>query len=268
MRKTTASLLKKRVKNPIRRSRPFFYPRIIRPGIRKPDGSPFRKQRRKFTDIVLAVSAWVGVMGLTSSIHTIKKNERGVEKVLGEYTRTLHPGLHFTWPFFIGEVRKISTDMRTMRFSKQLVTLQGGNEGEQRVSAQVDVVVNYKVEDPYKALTAKDNYESVVSVLARTEIRNILRAFTLADANSRLRVIQFQLEGKLNDAINDWGLAIYFVDIPKISLLEIDQLQKTQPKQPEIAKMICFTIFSAIFLTSFLTGGCFALFVILALLQG
>ena len=225
------------------RERPFFHPKPVRPirknppivkpppvNPRKPRarspthhysmrplitqtrpvlGTNHQQKRGIATEVLMGAGA-VGALGVLTSLHIVRPNQRGLVEVFGKYTRTADPGLRAVWPFGIGSMEVIPMDMHKVEIPEQSIIT------KEQLNATVDAVAYYRVKDPYKARYNVDDYENTVPTLAQTTLRNVLGTFTLADANSQRQSINAKLKDELESQVTDWGMEVISVELQEI----------------------------------------------------
>ena len=126
--------------------------------------------RKYLSKILIGV---VLLIGLFSSIRAVGPEEEGVVIQLGEYNRTVQPGLNFMLPFGIERMYKIPVQ-RQLKQEFGFRTTQAGRESEYTKSGygdesmmltgdlnltDVEWVVQYRITDSYKFLFKVRNAE-------------------------------------------------------------------------------------------------------------
>ncbi|MHA2066232.1 MAG: SPFH domain-containing protein, partial [Candidatus Thorarchaeota archaeon] len=201
---------------PIKRGRPYFHSKNVRhiapvqhQERRKQRPINYMQKRGIATEVMLGMGA-VGVYGVLSGLRIVRPNQKGLVEVFGKYTRTTDPGLRLIWPFGIGKMTKMPTDMHKVDIPEQSIIT------KEQLNADVDAVAYYRVDDPYKARYNVDDYADTVPRLAQTTLRNVLGTFTLAEANSQRQMINEQLKKELDSQITEWGMVVISVELQEI----------------------------------------------------
>ncbi|MCA1778356.1 MAG: FtsH protease activity modulator HflK [Xanthomonadaceae bacterium] len=99
-----------------------------------------------FGGIAVLVVVLAAIWGVWNAIHVIDESERGVVLRLGEYSRTLMPGLNLTFPAPIETVQKVNvTQVRSIENRSRMLT------GDENL-IDLGYAVQYRVVDPEKFL--------------------------------------------------------------------------------------------------------------------
>ena len=148
--------------------------------------------RQHLLKIVLGVLV---LFGLFTSVYTIAPEEEGVVLRLGEYSRTVEPGLNFILPFGIEEMNKIPVQ-RQLKLEFGFRTVEAGQRTQYSKApyvdeslmltgdlniADVEWVVQYRIEDSYKYLFRVRNAEETLRVMAESVVRKIVGDRTVSE---------------------------------------------------------------------------------------
>jgi membrane protease subunit HflK len=148
----------------------------------------FKPPKINFRTIAVAAIV-ILVLGLfLSSWFTVKPEEVGVVIQFGKYTRTVNPGLNFKLPFGIEQVYKVPVERQLklefgFRTSQPGVktTYSGTDFQEESLmltgdlnAAEVDWIVQYRINDPYKFLFKVRNAEKTFRDINEAVMRNIV----------------------------------------------------------------------------------------------
>ncbi|KPQ18610.1 MAG: membrane protease subunit HflK [Algoriphagus marincola HL-49] len=141
--------------------------------------------RKYLSKILIGV---VLLIGLFSSIRAVGPEEEGVVIQLGEYNRTVQPGLNFMLPFGIERMYKIPVQ-RQLKQEFGFRTTQAGRESEYTKSGygdesmmltgdlnltDVEWVVQYRITDSYKFLFKVRNAEKTLRDMSESVMRKIV----------------------------------------------------------------------------------------------
>lgn len=205
--------------------------------------------------ILITALVLIGLLGAASMVHQIEPEELGVVLTFGEFTRTMDPGLRFSWPSPIQSVRKVPVQrqlkqefgFRTVRAAtrSQFDTRSFADEslmltGDLNV-AEVSWITQYRIADPYKYLfkvdrvdlTFRDMNEAVMRAVigdrSVTEVLTIGRQEIASEVEVRLQ--------KLCDSY-DTGIKVDQVvlqdvtppDAVKPSFNEVNQAQQEKER--------------------------------------
>jgi len=76
-----------------------------------------------FGGIVILIALLAGIWAAWNMVHIVDESERGVVLRLGEYSRTLSPGLKVTWPAPVETVQKVNvTQVRSIENRTRMLT--------------------------------------------------------------------------------------------------------------------------------------------------
>ncbi|MAF22273.1 MAG: FtsH protease activity modulator HflK [Roseibacillus sp.] len=189
--------------------------------------------------IVLIGFAVVGVLvGVLTSIYTIKAEEEGVVLRFGKYQSTQKPGLHFKMPFFIDKVEKVAV----LRQQKQEYGFgtpgntnrsqwSGPSEQEKEKKmvtgdlngARVDWVIQYRITEPRDYLFMVKDPDSTLRNATESVMREVVGDRTVDEVITigRQDIERESLE-KLKVLVNKYKLGV-----------SIDQIQLIDVKPPE-----------------------------------
>ncbi|MDD9892396.1 MAG: FtsH protease activity modulator HflK [Gammaproteobacteria bacterium] len=132
-----------------------------------------------------------------SSAHIIEPAERGVVTRFGRYVDTLPPGLSFTLPFPIDRVEHVDVDqVRRLGYNGTMLT-------QDENIVDLKLVVQYKVDDPYRYLFALQDPEKTIDEATASAIREVVGKskmdFVITDGRSELAEnAKFLLQEVLN----------------------------------------------------------------------
>jgi regulator of protease activity HflC (stomatin/prohibitin superfamily) len=161
--------------------------------------------------IVVAVLAIVViVLFIGRSIWLIPPaRARNVER-LGQYHKTMQPGLNFVLPL-IDQVKDL-IDLR-----EQVVSFTGQRViTEDNVVVSIDTVLFFQVTDPRAADYEIVDYTQAIEQLAATMLRSVIGSMDLEKTLTSRDRINTQLRGVLDDASGKWGIRVTRVEIRSI----------------------------------------------------
>lgn len=179
----------------------------------------YTQQRRTMWVEAAFAAAAIGVPAVISSLKVVRPYQRGLVEVFGKYTHTADPGLRAIWPFGIGKITMMPTDMQRVEIPGQSIIT------KEQLNATVHALVYFQVVDPFKARYNVDNFETTVPSLAQTTLRNVLGTFNLAEANSQRKEINDRLKEELESQIHEWGMRVVSVELQQIE--PTDRVQKS-----------------------------------------
>jgi modulator of FtsH protease HflK len=152
--------------------------------------------------------AFLGLWILFTSVHRISPQERGVVTFLGEYSRTMAPGIGFSWPSPIGGVQKV--DVENIR---EIPIPENSGEnliltGDQNV-IDLAYTVRWNISDPRLYLFQLAEPEQTIREVAESAMRAVVARVSLDDAIGAGRgQIEADVEQAMQQLLNDYGAGI------------------------------------------------------------
>jgi len=151
--------------------------------------------------------AFLAIWLIFTSVHRIGPQERGVVTFAGKYSRTLGPGIGFSFPWPIGGVTKLDVEeIRT-------ITIPGEGEnliltGDQNV---IDLAysVRWNINNPEYFLFQIANPEVTIREVAESAMRAAVARVTLDDAIGAGRSeIEQRVEQNMQQILDDYGAGV------------------------------------------------------------
>lgn len=169
--------------------------------------------------VLVAVVLWV----LFSAFHIVPPEKEGVVTRLGSYSRTVGPGVKFTWPAPIERIRLEDVRaIRTMPIGSPNATDE--NFVLTRDQSLVDLAyeVRWSVRDPELFFFQLADPEGTIREVAESSMRATVANFNLTDAIGPGRVeIEAQVQQRMQELLNQYragvsiqGIAIRQADPP------------------------------------------------------
>jgi regulator of protease activity HflC (stomatin/prohibitin superfamily) len=155
---------------------------------------------------------WIVIMaiaGLFLSIKIVRPVERGVIEFLGKYSKTGEAGLNIVVPVLF-KMYKINITERRVDIEPQSIIT------KDKLNAEVDAVVYYKVTDTKKAIYNVYNFETAVPSLAKTTLRAVIGKMTLTESNENRDQINADVERILDKQTDAWGISVIRVELQRI----------------------------------------------------
>ena len=160
----------------------------------------------KFLPAILGIAAVVwGVSGF----YTVQEAERGVVSRFGKLHEVVMPGLNWK-PTFIDSVKTVNVQLVTPLSTKGAMLTQDEN------MVQVEMTVQYRVEDPAKYLFKVDNPEDSLRQAIDSALRYVVGHMKMDDILTTGRTtVSEKTREELNKIINayDMGLAVIAVNL-------------------------------------------------------
>ena len=144
-----------------------------------------------------------------AGIRIVRPVEEGIVEFLGKYSRTASAGFNWIIPGFHKMYRVNITERRVDIDPQSIIT-------KDKLNAEVDGVVYYKVADPQKAIYQVNNFELSVPSLAKTTLRAVIGKMTLTEANENRDLINQEVEKILDREVNKWGITVVRVELQRI----------------------------------------------------
>ncbi|MCX7996958.1 MAG: SPFH/Band 7/PHB domain protein [Patescibacteria group bacterium] len=149
------------------------------------------------------------IITLFASVKIVRQNEKGIVLRLGKFKEVINPGLNFVIPYL---EQLITVDIREKVINvdpQKVIT-------KDNVTVTVDAVVYYKVIDPVKAEFEVEDFDTAVTTLAQTNLRNLIGDKTLDETFVARDTINASLREVLDEATNGWGVKVTRVEVQKI----------------------------------------------------
>ncbi len=174
---------------------------------------------------------------LYSSYFQVASYERGVVLRFGRHVRTVGQGPHAKIPF-IETVYKVETErqqkaefgFRTIEPGKVSTYQKSGFQDESLMLtgdlniADVEFVVQYRIEDPYRWLFVLQDPADTVRAVAEAEMRAVVGDQGFDEViKTRRREIEEQVRRQMNDILHQYGAGVS---------VKLVQLQDAHPPEP------------------------------------
>jgi modulator of FtsH protease HflK len=153
--------------------------------------------------LIAFLALWI----LFTSVWRIGPQERGVVTTFGYYSRTMGPGIGFSWPWPIGGVGRLDVEeIRT-------IPIPGNGEnliltGDQNV---IDLAysVRWNVKNPELYLFQIDDPEATIREVAESAMRAVVARVSLDDAIGAGRAdIEQRVEQSMQQLLDDYGSGV------------------------------------------------------------
>jgi regulator of protease activity HflC (stomatin/prohibitin superfamily) len=160
--------------------------------------------------VVALVAVVLVVVFLSRSIWLVPPaRARNVER-LGQFHKTLVPGLHLVIPMIDRVKDLIDLREQVVSFTGQRVIT------EDNVVVSIDTVLFFQVTDPRAADYEIVNYIEAIEQLAATMLRSVIGSMDLEQTLTSRDKINTLLRGVLDDASGKWGIRVTRVEIRSI----------------------------------------------------
>ena len=136
-----------------------------------------------------------------SGFRIVQEYERSVVFRLGRYSRVAGPGLFWIIP--LAEwTTKVDLRTRTVDIERQETITKDS------VTANVNAVLWYRIDDPKKAVIAVQNFGAAVYQVALTSLRNIIGQHALDEVLKSRDTINTSLQEIVDQSTGAWGVKI------------------------------------------------------------
>jgi len=161
------------------------------------------------------------------SIKILKQYERGVIFRLGKYLSTKGPGVVVIMPAIDNMIR-IDTRIISIDVPRQEIITRDN------VSAIVDAVVYYRIEEPSKAVVNVHNHFDSTFMIAQTTLRSVMGQAELDELLSQRDKINHEIQRIINGVTGQWGINVMLVEMKDIVLPET--MKRAMAKQAEMER--------------------------------
>jgi regulator of protease activity HflC (stomatin/prohibitin superfamily) len=159
--------------------------------------------------VIGAIIALFLIIIAITGIKIVRPFQRGLVERLGKFSREAQSGLQFIVPFF---ERMIRVDMREHFINvppQEVIT-------RDNVVVSVDAIIYYQVSDAFKVNYNVKAFEPAATMLAQTNLRNVIGELELDQTLTSREMINTKLRDTLDEATDKWGVRITRVEIKKI----------------------------------------------------
>jgi len=158
---------------------------------------------------ILVALVILGLITLMASVKIISQAHKGVVLRLGKYKALAEPGLNIILPY-IENLILVDVREKVINVEPQKVIT------KDNVTVTVDAVIYYKVVDPVKAEFEVEDFDNAATILAQTNLRNLVGDKTLDETLVARDIINTNLRDVLDDVTNNWGVKVTRVEVQKI----------------------------------------------------
>lgn len=170
--------------------------------------------------IILIVLAIV----LISFLREVKQYERGVVLTMGKFSSIRKPGWSIIVPIF-QNMYKVDLRVKAVDVPDQKVITRDN------VSASINAVIYYKVNDAARAVLEVEDYRYAISQLAQTTMRNIVGSADLDEVLAERDKLSEKIRMIIDEETDQWGLKVDNVELKDFFLPE--DMERTIAKQAE-----------------------------------
>lgn len=176
-------------------------------------------------EILLIIIAVVIVFAfLIASIKIIPEYQRAVIFKFGHLTKAKGPGLVFVAPI-INKMARVDLRVVTLTIPTQEVITRDN------VTARVNAVVMYRVEDPVQAIMSVTNYGLATSQVAQTTLRSVVGRAELDTLLAHRSDLNEDLTSSIASQTKPWGVEVPIVEIKDVEIPEM--MQRAMAREAE-----------------------------------
>ncbi len=161
---------------------------------------------------------------LLISIKQINQYQRGVKFTLGKYSGTLMPGWRIIIPVF-QSMKKVDIRVKAVDVPDQEAIT------KHNISARINAVIYYKLNDAAKAIIEVEHFRHAVSQLAQTTMRNVVGEMELDELLTNRDAASKKIKDIVDTLTDPWGISVDNVELKDITLPE--DMKRTIAKQAE-----------------------------------
>ena len=155
--------------------------------------------------VLLAVA--LAVLPAVKAVRIIPQARAANVERLGQYRRTLEPGLNFVMPFLERVKPLIDLREQVVSFEDQPVIT------EDNLVVHIDTVLFFQVTDPRAADYEIVDYAKAIEQLSATMLRSVIGSMDLEQTLTSRDRINTMLRGVLDEASGKWGIRVTRVEI-------------------------------------------------------
>jgi regulator of protease activity HflC (stomatin/prohibitin superfamily) len=144
-----------------------------------------------------------------AGIRIVRPVEAGIVEFLGKYSKTASAGFNWIIPRLHKMYRVNITERRVDIDPQSIIT-------KDKLNAEVDGVVYYKVTDAKKSIYQVQDFQLSVPSLAKTTLRAVIGKMTLTEANENRDLINQEVEKILDREVKKWGITVIRVELQRI----------------------------------------------------
>lgn len=164
------------------------------------------------------------VVVILVSIRQINEYERGVKFQLGKYISIMQPGWRLVIPIF-QTMQKVDIRVKAVDVPDQEAIT------KDNISARINAVIYYKVNEAARAVIEVENFQWAVSQLAQTTMRNVVGEMDLDELLSNREFASQKIREIVDSLTDPWGIVVENVELKDITLPE--DMKRTIAKQAE-----------------------------------
>lgn len=196
--------------------------------------------------IILTIILVAMIIFFMKAAIIVRQQEAVIIEYLGQYSKTLAPGLHFIIPFLESkrEMLKIdkqkSLDGKTysyVRYSDRIDLRETVYDfprqnviTKDNVTISINALLYFQIIDPKKAIYSIENLPEAIEKLTQTNLRNLVGQLALDETLVSRDTINDKLREVLDKATDKWGVKVNRVElqdiVPPVSIQQAMEKEK------------------------------------------
>lgn len=164
-------------------------------------------------DALLAGLTLLIVGYIVGSVKIINQGTEAIVERLGQYRRTLKPGLNFVVPL-IDTVLVESTREQTLDIQPQSA------QTRDNVTLTIDAIVYWKILQVERAYYSVEDLEEALKNLVITTLRSEVAQLDLSETVAAQKKINQAVLKQLDEAAQSWGIQVLRIEVQEIKLSE------------------------------------------------
>jgi regulator of protease activity HflC (stomatin/prohibitin superfamily) len=186
--------------------------------------------------IILILLVALVVLTVIKAIRIIPQARAANVERLGQFRRTLEPGLNFVMPFLDRVKPPIDLREQVVSFEDQPVIT------EDNLVVHIDTVLFFQVTDPRAADYEIVDYADAIEQLSATMLRSVIGSMDLEQTLTSRDRINTMLRAVLDEASGKWGIRVTRVEIkaldPAPSIMDAMEKQYRAQREKRAAILV------------------------------
>lgn len=182
-----------------------------------------------------AIIAFLVIGYIVSSVKIINEGYQAIIERLGQFLKTLEPGIHFIIPGVDRIVWVQTTREQMLDFPPQDAIT------KDNINLKIDAIVYWRILEIRQSYYNIDNLEEGLTALVITSLRSLIGKMKLEDTYSSRDEINRILLQQLDDATSTWGVKVTRVEVQNIILPQRVQESLERERAAESEKRAAIT---------------------------
>ena len=182
-----------------------------------------------------AIIAFLVIGYIVGSVKMINEGYQAIVERLGQYVRTLDPGIHFIIPIVDQIVWVQTTREKMLDFPPQDAIT------NDNINLQIDAIVYWRILEIRQSYYNIDNLEEGLTALVITSLRSLIGQMKLEETYASRAEINRILLQQLDEATATWGVKVTRVEVQNIILPQRVQESLERERAAESEKRAAIT---------------------------